>query len=65
MGPGAQLYTLRRDPSSEQWRASDEGRRARQRAEARRHWSHIRERLAATEVPEKRGPVQEWDHSST
>lgn len=64
VAPDAQLYTLRPDPESEQSRASDQCRRARQRAEARRHWSHIRDRLAATEVPEGRDPARERDHSS-
>lgn len=64
VAPDPQLYTLRPDPDSERWRASDQHRRAQQRAQARRHWSHIRERLTATEVPEHRDPTQEWDHSS-
>lgn len=54
---GTGVLAVRRDPESAAWREADARRRARQRVEARRHWTHIRDRLAATEVPSQRDPT--------
>lgn len=47
--PGEERFGYRGDPTSLAWQAADQRRRDRNRAEARRYWQHIRDRVDASE----------------